>query len=234
MGEGFQFIDIILFAMIAAFLILRLRSVLGRRQDQGQDHRSSHDPFSRQKGDDNIVQLPDQGDRLRPADPFEPEAEEVAVDPSASPLDAGFTQIKIAMPEFDRSEFMNGARMAFEMIIQAFADGDTETLKSLLNNEVYQNFVQAIRAREDAKETLENTLVRIRSAEPIEAYMEGSAAYVTVKLVSEQVNVTRNEDGEVVDGDPNHIAEITDIWTFSRDTTSPDPNWELVATRSLD
>ncbi len=228
MGEGFQFIDIILFAMIAAFLILRLRSVLGRRQDNGGP---PSDPFSRgsRQGpqEDNVVQLPDQ------SEPLDPDAEPEKREP-ATPLEAGFTQIRIADPAFDHEEFLVGARTAFEFIIQAFAEGDTETLDSLLNDEVYQNFLSAIRSREAANETLENTLVRIRTADAIEAYMDGAVAFVTMKIVSEQVNVTRDAAGEVASGDPGHITEITDIWTFGRDTNSRDPNWELVATRSLE
>jgi predicted lipid-binding transport protein (Tim44 family) len=228
MGEGFQFIDIILFAMVAAFIILRLRSVLGRRHDQGQTgHR---DPFSveppKPGNDDTVIHLPDPAKR----------EQEDGVDDSEplSALDSGFAQIQIASPEFDRVEFVGGAGGAFEMILQAFAGGDRETLSSLLSDEVFGNFERAITAREEAKETLENTLVSIRSIEPIEAYMAETVSNVTLKIVSEQANVTRNAEGEVVDGDPNHISEITDIWTFARDTTSRDPNWELVATRSLD
>lgn len=228
MGEGFQFIDIILFAMIAAFLILRLRSVLGRRQDNGGP---PSNPFSRESRqgpqEDNVVQLPDQSEPPDPGD--EPEKRE-----PATPLEAGFTQIRIADPSFDHEEFLVGARTAFEFIIQAFAEGDTETLESLLNDEVYRNFLSAIRSREAANETLENTLVRIRAADAIEAYMDGAVAFVTMKIVSEQVNVTRDAAGEVASGDPGHITEITDIWTFGRDTNSRDPNWELVATRSLE
>ncbi len=228
MGEGFQFIDIILFAMIAAFLILRLRSVLGRRQDNGGP---PSDPFSRgpqsEPQEDNVVQLPDQ------SEPLDVDAEPAKREP-ATPLEAGFTQIRIADPAFDHEEFLVGARTAFEFIIQAFAEGDTETLESLLNDEVYRNFLSAIRSREAANETLENTLVRIRAADAIEAYMDGAVAFVTMKIVSEQVNVTRDAAGEVTDGDPGHITEITDIWTFGRDTNSRDPNWELVATRSLE
>ncbi|MDA0240350.1 MAG: Tim44/TimA family putative adaptor protein [Proteobacteria bacterium] len=235
MGEGFQFIDIILFAMVAAFIILRLRSVLGRRHDQGKPRQQ--DPFSVEppkNRDDNVVQLPDPNDSrdkdrfdtdtLEPVEPAEPD----------SPLQAGVAQIQAASPGFDLKEFAAGAGGAFEMIVEAFAKGDRATLESLLSETVFDNFTRAISAREEAKETLENTLVGIRSLTGIEAYMEGKVAHVTVKIVSEQVNITRDADGEVVDGDPNHITEITDIWTFARDTSSRDPNWELVATRSLD
>ena len=230
MGEGFQFIDIVLFAMIAAFLILRLRSVLGRHRDHGRPEDEVGDGRS-SKRDDNVISLPEQAETTPTVadgpDESEPPRKE-------TPIDAGFTQIQIAAPDFDRKEFLVGARTAFEMIIQAFAEGDQELLKSLLSEEVYGNFLSAMTSREEASETLENTLIRIVSAEPIEAYMSGASAHVTVKIVSEQINVTRDAKGEVVDGDPDHVSEITDIWTFARDTQTSDPNWELVATRSLE
>ena len=230
MGEGFQFIDIVLFAMIAAFLILRLRSVLGRHRDHGRPEdgvRSSRSP----QRDDNVISLPEQAETTPAVDD---RLDEPEPSPKETPIDAGFTQIQIAAPDFDRTEFLEGARTAFELIIQAFAEGDRELLKSLLSEGVYANFLSAITSREDASEKLENTLIRIASAEPIEAYMDGASAHVTIKIVSEQINVTRDAKGEVVDGDPDHVSEITDIWTFARDTQTSDPNWELVATRSLE
>ena len=120
----------------------------------------------------------------------------------------------------------------FSWIVEAFAKGDSKGLRPLLNDDVYGNFSAAIEARAKAGETLETALVGIKSAEILEARMQGRAAFVTVKFVSEQVNVTRNSQGEVIDGDPARVVTITDIWTFARDTRSRDPNWSLVATRS--
>ena len=232
MGEDFQFIDIILFAMIAAFLILRLRSVLGRHKDSGDSQqRNQHDPFASDQNNengDNVISLPDHA----PIETVEEETE--AEKKPETPLDVGLAQIKDVSTDFDHTEFLVGARTAFEVIIQTFAEGDTDLLNSLLSDEVYNNFLQAIRAREAENQTLENSLVRIVNTEMLEAYMEGSQANVTVKIISEQVNVTRDAEGEVVDGDADHISEVTDIWTFARDTKSRDPNWQLVATRSLD
>ena len=216
MGDGFQFVDIILFAMIAAFLVLRLRSVLGRHKDDGRPVPGA---------DDTVVALPERPDRparIDVAGAREP----------ATPLDAGATQIKAVDPRFDMPEFIGGARAAFEMIVQAFADGDRKTLKQLLNAEVYENFEGAIADRETKNETLENTLIRIVSTDATEVEVEHDIASITVKIVSEQVNVTKSAAGELVEGNPNHIAEVTDIWTFSRDLRSRDPNWKLVATRS--
>lgn len=235
MGEDFQLFEIIILVMIAAFLFFKLRTVLGRRI--GHQRRPEQDPFQRRsetksdsKNDGNVVELPDRsGIKNRPDVETEAEAVTTVAD---DPISAGLTQIQIADSSFNPKEFASGARAAFEMIVHAFAMGDTTTLKSLLSDDVYENFANAIRARLDAKETLETTVVGIRSADIIEAEMQGRDAHVVVKFVSEQVNVSRDTDGHVVDGDPNHIATITDIWTFSRNTRSRDPNWKLIETRS--
>ena len=140
MGEGFQFLDIILFALVAGFLILRLRSVLGRRD--GHQGRNP-DPFSArpkpEPADDKVVQLPDRNDRPidATATPGEPAA---AAGTPKGPLEAGLTQIAVADPRFDPQEFVSGARIAFELILTAFASGDREALKPLLSPEVYGNF----------------------------------------------------------------------------------------------
>ena len=110
-----------------------------------------------------------------------------------------------------------GAKVAFEMGVAAFAQGDPKTLRPLLSNDVFEEFAGAIKAREDSNEVLETTLVGIGQADIIEAELQGKTAFVTIKFVSEQINVTRNAEGEAVDGDPSHVTSVTDIWTFSRD-----------------
>lgn len=228
MDNGFQFIDIIFFAMIAAFLVLRLRSSLGRRDG----HKGSDDNFLRraskpekESAAENVIPLPNQST---------PTKDSSKADDDESPLNGGLAEIREMDPDFDPEDFVSGARMAFELVLNAYSSGDTKTLKPLLSNEVYSNFSQSIRDRNQAGETLEDTLIGIKKAEVVEAYMENSQAHVTVKLVSEQVNATRDENGDVVNGDPDLIIEVTDFWTFARDPKSRDPNWSLVATRSLD
>jgi predicted lipid-binding transport protein (Tim44 family) len=232
MGESFQYVDIILFAMIAAFLVLRLRSVLGRHKDDGRppSRPSSGDPLAQPTtaADDTVIPLPDRMRRPRTENPFDDQP----VAGPAGPLDAGIAEMRAYDPRFDLKEFVGGARAAFEMIVQGFAEGDRKTLKDLLSAEVYDNFDGAMRDRESRNETLENTLIRIVSVDPMEVEVEQGIASITVKIVSEQVNVTKNASGEVVDGNVNHIAEVIDVWTFSRDLRSRDPNWKLVATRS--
>jgi predicted lipid-binding transport protein (Tim44 family) len=226
MGDGFQFLDIILFAAIAAFFVLRLRGVLGKRT--GHDKQKT-DPFgpreSAEDEDDKVISLPDRSKNAG--------AEETAEDAAAAtPLAAGLIQVKRADKSFDPDEFVSGARTAFEWVIDAFAQGDAKTLRPLLSNDVYGDFSGAIEERENAGQVLETTLVGITDAAIIEAELQGRTAFVTIKFVSEQVNVVRDGDGEIVEGDPSHVTKITDIWTFARNTRSRDPDWTLVATRS--
>ncbi len=232
MGNGFQFIDIIVFAMIAAYLVFRLRNVLGKRDDSKNGFQDPMDPDSSggsASNDDNVVHFQDLNHEDEDISDVNMDA-----DQQGDPLSDGLRQISQADPDFSSARFAEGANMAFEMILDAYAGGDTATLKSLLNADVFGNFSKAISDREQAGETLEDTLVDIKSSEVVEAYMQGHQAFVTVKFVTEQVNATRDENGDVVDGNPNKIITVTDFWTFARDTKSRDPNWKLVATRSLD
>ncbi|MCB9948587.1 MAG: Tim44 domain-containing protein [Rhodospirillaceae bacterium] len=221
MGDGLAFIDILIFALIAAFLIFRLRSVLGRRTGQEQQRPSPYTRREQQRPEvrspDNVVALPD---RARPMD-----------EGSGGGLAGGLTQIRIADPTFDERTFVQGAQMAFGMIVEAFAAGDTASLRPLLSDDLYDSFSEAIRNRVNEGETLETRIERIVSADILEAEMEGRTAQVTVKFVSRQIIATRDEDGTVIDGDPETAQEITDIWKFARNTRSTDPNWVLVETR---
>jgi len=228
MGDGLAFFDIIFFALVAGFLILRLRSVLGRRT--GNENRERWTPRLPQRAPTKpgVNPVP-AGDRPLP-DNVTPLPGREPVAASGSPLDAALTQIRLADTAFDPLRFVEGAKAAFEMIVLAFAQGDTAALRPLLADDVYENFTAAIKGRQDAKQTLETTLIGIKTAEIIEARMEGRMAFVTVKFVSEQVNVTRNAAGEVVDGDANRVTAVTDIWTFARNTRASDPNWALVQT----
>jgi predicted lipid-binding transport protein (Tim44 family) len=221
MGDFSHSFDIILFALVAVFLVLRLRSVLGRRTG----HERRRAPLLRQPEPtgDKVVAFGQRG-RTAPPPPT-----------STAPPDAvaaGLTQIREADHSFDPSAFLEGARAAFEMIVAAFAAGDKAQLRPLLSDEVYTPFVAAIDERNAARETLETRIAQIKSLDIVEAGLDGRMARVTLKLVSDQLNVLRAHDGSVVDGDPNHPIEKTDFWTFARDTGSSDPNWVLVATAS--
>ena len=225
MGDLPHYFDIILFAMVAAFLVLRLRSVLGRRT--GQERRP--DPILRRAevpGDklgDKVVAL---GSR----NPAVPPPVITATPPDA--VAAGLERIHAADPGFDAAQFVEGARFAFEMIVGAFAAGDKARLRPLLSDEVYQPFATAIDERSSAGETLETRIVALKRLDITEAGLTGRVARITVKFVSDQINMLRAHDGSVVDGDPDHAIEKTDFWSFTRDTRASDPNWVLVATAS--
>lgn len=215
MSEGSQYIDIIFFAMVAAFLVLRLRSVLGRRTGE---ERQRPDPFTRPETTDD-----GRAERM--------DKTPVTLGVAEHGLVAGLARMRMADPSFDPGVFLGGARAAFEMILMAYAKGDRATLRPLLADAVHDNFCRAIDERERRGETMETELVDVRSVDFTDVVMDGTVALVTVRFVTEQVNVVRDADDTVIDGDPNQVEAVTDIWTFRRDMTSDDPNWELVATR---
>ncbi len=124
--------------------------------------------------------------------------------------------------------------MAYEMIVMAYADGDRRTLKNLLSREVYDGFVAAISERESTSEKIQSSFVGIDKAEIVAAEMKGGDAHVTLRVVSELISATLDGSGAVIDGDPETVAEVKDVWTFARDTRSKDPNWKLVATEAED
>ena len=252
MGEGFQFFEILLFAAIAVFIILRLRSVLGRRTGSERPSAKSFlDRTTSNRDDNNVVSLPDRGaddaqEDLPPAerddvdgdpaagDPAaeEPAAEEPAAEEPEDDLAVGIAEIRASDESFDPEGFVQGARTAYDMVLTSFATGDTDTLRALLDDDVYDDFRRAISDRDSRKETLETTVVAIKKADVIEASARGRLAELTIKFVSEIVNVTRDANNQVISGDPRDVQEITDFWTFLRDMRSNDPNWKLVATRT--
>lgn len=219
----FPFLDIFFFAMLAIFLGLRLRNVLGKRT--GLEKRRP-DPFKPAEpppqAADNILRLPDR-DR---------KALETLAAEEDTPLARGIKAIHQADASFDEAGFLGGARGAFEMIVTAFAKGDADALRPLLADGVFQNFKRAIDDRVSRGETLETTLVGVTAAELVDADLDKSNAKVTIRFVSEQVNVTKDASAKIVDGDPNKVVTITDVWTFARDVRSSDPNWMLVETRA--
>ena len=232
MGDGFQFIDIILFALVAGFLILRLRSVLGRRNGhEGRTPDPLVAPGKPARPDEKVVRLPDRGER--PLDAASAAPPETPVEPRG-PLEAGLAQIETADSRFDPAGFVSGARIAFELILNAFAAADVDPLKPLLSPEVFGNFAHSIRQRQTAGQRLETKLVALKTADLVEAYMAGRTAHVTVKFVSDQISALYAASGEIVEGDPETVTEVTDFWTFARDTRAADPNWTLVATGSMD
>ena len=144
----------------------------------------------------------------------------------------GLDAIVGADKTFDAKHFIAGARAAYEMIVLAFAQGDRRALKNLLSREVYDGFEGAIREREERGETVETRFVAIEKADITGAELRGRTAQIRVRFVSQLVSVTRDKSDNVIDGSPDKVTDVTDVWTFARDISSRDPNWKLVATEA--
>ncbi|MFB2552976.1 Tim44/TimA family putative adaptor protein [Ensifer soli] len=231
---SFDFIT--LFFLVAAVIIfLQLRSVLGRRTGR---ERPPFDPFSprdaaeRPEAQDNgkVIQLPRRDGNGEETDTRYQRVDSFA--PAGTPLNASLRQIVDADPTFDPKEFVNGARIAYEMIVLAFADGDRKTLKGLLSREVYDGFEAAIAERESRGEVMKSTFVGIEKADITHAEMRKTEASLTLRIVSQLISATYDKAGTLIEGDAEAVAEVNDLWTFSRDLRSRDPNWKLIATES--
>ena len=233
MNQAFDPINILIMA-IAVVLFLKLRSVLGRRTGT---ERPPIDPFAKSrrsepaagepKGGDNVIALPRGGPTLEP----EPQpAVWSGYAETGSALAQGLEKIAVADKAFTPRSFIEGARIAYETIVGAFAAGDRAALKSLLSREVFDNFAGAIDQREREGQKLESRFVGIDKAEFVTADLTGRRANVTVRFVSQLISATFSKAGELVEGNPKEIREITDVWTFERDVSARDPNWKLIAT----
>lgn len=224
---------ITIFFLIAAVLIfLQLRNVLGRRTG---NEKPPIDPYAlRETGDtqsraEKVVSL------QRPIDDDEAANPYAKADLFAKPdtdLNKGIRSLIDADPSFNPKEFMKGARAAYEMIVVAFAGGDRATLKNLLSAEVYEGFDMALKDRESRGEKVKSTFVGVEKADMLNAGTKASEAVITVRIVSQLISATYDRAGVLIDGHPEEVAEVKDIWTFSRDIRSRDPNWKLVGTES--
>ena len=196
MSYSFEYIDIILLAMIAGFIFLRLRGILGKRTGfEGK--------------------APKQFDRI---------LKEAVIKQTP--------KIKETFDENDQKEFLKGAKIAYETIITDFSDNDNKitTSKPLLNNEIYNQFNEALKERSARGHYAEITFIGINSATIKEHKKLGKILNVTVEFIAEVITCIKDKDKKIISGDPEKIKKIYDTWVFSRDTTSVNPNWQLVNT----
>ncbi|MEN3792194.1 Tim44/TimA family putative adaptor protein [Fulvimarina sp. MAC3] len=226
--------------VLAAIVLFQLYNVLGRRTG---NERPPFDPYSRDRNregqgeeaaGDNVVTLPNRraSDRTEdvPAGMRYAEIDKVAQ--PGTPLNKELRKIKDVDADFEPKQFLEGAKIAYEMVVDAFAQGDRNTLRNLLSSEVYEGFEAAIAAREKSGETMRSSFIGIDDAKIVSAELRGREALVTIRIVSEMISATLNSNGDVLDGDMETVVEVRDIWTFGRDTKSRDPNWKLVGTES--
>lgn len=234
-------ITTLVFLALAVFVAWKLRSVLGQKTGNEQPPK---DPFIRREAPpvrpdqaqssdkrDNVIRLP--GAANDPAAVPAPAAERWKdIAPPDSPIGQGIDAIIRQEPDFDPRAFVEGAKSAYEAIVTAFARGDRKMLKGLLAKEVYDGFEQAITEREKRGEKAESNFVSIDKADLTAVDVKGKAAQVTIAFVSQLISTTRDAQGAVVDGSADQVSEVNDIWTFSRQLGSRDPNWLLVATEA--
>ena len=232
---------ITIISLVAAlFVFWKLRSVLGTRNGNEPppppiDRTGEPMRDTRVRADDNVVTLPNaRGDlRRERTEKEERGADRATIERHADgddDLRDGLQAIAARDPDFDPDGFLEGARMAYEMIVTGFADGDKATLANLLAPEVYESFAAVIDERAERGETVQASFVGIEQARIAGAGMQDDEAHVTVDFVSQMISATVDKTGAVVDGDPQEVAEVTDRWTFARSVVSDDPNWNLVAT----
>lgn len=221
------------FFVVAVIVFVQLRSVLGKRTGHEKPYNERRDTFDREnygeseaESDSNIVTLPRRKNQDDDANLY------AQIDQYAEPgtqLNNGLRSIVKEDPNFNTKQFLEGARMAYEMIVTAFAFGNRKELKNLLSREVYDSYVAAINEREARGETVQFDFVGVEKSDIIQAEIAGRDVNVTVRLVSQIISATLGKDKEIVEGDAENIAEVIDVWTFSRDIKSRDPNWRLVA-----
>lgn len=208
---------VILFAMIAGFLALRLYSVLGKRT-----------------GHEQPLPKPAE-ERIAPASmprtiDMKPEVREVANRAVDARAETGLRGVIAADQSFDVAQFLEGAKSAYRMVLEAFWKGDEETLSWLAEDDVRSGFAEAIAARTEAGHVLDNRLVTVERASIVDASVEGKLARITVRFDADIAAVTRDTEGNVVAGSLTDAVETHDVWTFARKLRSDDPNWKLVET----
>jgi len=209
--------DIILVAMVAAFIFLRLRSELGKK--------TGNEPQPPAAG--RVGRSPNEYSENTDEPTVEAEVIDLEENPS---LRRTYMDIRKADPSFDLGQFMDGAKTAYGMILEAFWKGDKQALKDFLDDEVQAKFESAIDSLEADELKVENQLLDVTSAEVTAAELDGKVAQLTVHFTSEVVAVTRDKDGKVVQGDASDAVEMNDNWTFARNVKSKEPGWTLVAT----
>jgi predicted lipid-binding transport protein (Tim44 family) len=221
----------VIFALVALFVAYKLRSVLGMRQDSERQRGGLLAPLRR-------VPAPSAAPVAQPDGAASVLAPQPAADRWKGVADAnpavwtGLDAVVTADRSFSPQGFLSGARIAYDMVVHAFAAGDTATLRNLVTPEAFANFDNAIRSRAAAGQTMTTTVVSIDDAAIVGAQLADTMAQLKVRFAAKLASVTRDAQGAVVDGSPNAVADHIDLWTFARDIRSRNPNWMLTATES--
>ena len=208
---------VVLLAMVAGFLALRLYSVLGKR--------SGHEQALPKPAEERVAPA-----ALPRTVEVTPDVREAVVRPFDSGAEPGLRAVVAAEPQFDVNRFIEGARSAYRMILEAFWKGDEDALRPLVNDDVRGAFAEAIRARGDAGHVLNNRLISVERASISSASVTNGEARIAVRFDADIAAVTRDSDGTVIGGSTSDAVETHDVWTFVRKVKSADPNWILADT----
>ena len=226
MSQGVPYADILILALIAGFILLRLRSVLGQ-------HGAADDPdfLNRLKKPaaevvDPIVQLPEKLTKTKQKE--EPDTYLALIEDEKTV--AALNAVKAKDAQFTAGWFLNGAHYAFEMVFDAFNKGDKPTLKNLLSDALYQQFSDEIDARDKQENRADSTLVAITAKDIVQASVNGNLATIKVKFVSEQIHLVRDQKGAIVQGNPSQTSHVEDEWVFERELGAKNPNWKIIET----
>lgn len=227
MSEGIPYADIVIIALIAGFILLRLRSVLGEKTGEENPDlfmrpRQENQPDDKEK----IIQLHEKAIKPKMAEPEDAYLDALKEETAKE----GLKQIKQKDASFNATQFVAGAKGAFEMVFDAFAKGEKEPLKMLLSDSIYETFASEIDKRDAQENKEETTLVSVPKQEITEARLIGKKARITVNFLSEQITIVRGPDGKIVEGDASSTEEVENEWVFERDVTSKNPNWTIIET----
>ncbi len=226
MSEQLPYADIVIMALVAGFILLRLRSILG--QKTGNDNPNFFQP-PKEKSEQNaepIIQLGEKSTKSRTRPDLDPYASNL----SEGMVLQGINDIKAKDPLFTATSFLEGSKMAFEMVFDAFIKADKQTLALLLSKEIYDDFINNIDEREKRQSHAETTLLSVAPKQITRVSLDRNIARLSVQFESEQVTIERGKTGDIVSGDPSDVQHVIDEWTFERDITSKNPNWKIIET----
>ncbi len=227
MSPSVPFADIIILALVAGFILLRLRSILG--QQTGFDGTPKPMNPDAKRKEDIVIQLSEKLRAIKQeqvAQKADLPLPEELTDDSKRAIEA----MRVADLNFSVNEFLRGAKGAFEMVFDAFLKNDRSNLEMLLAPDVAKHFLSEAEARTKTDRITETTLVAVESATIKSANYSAPKAQITVTFISEQVTVVRDKDGKIIEGNASHIERVEDEWTFERDMNSKNPNWPVIDT----
>ncbi|MAS86691.1 MAG: hypothetical protein CMH30_01730 [Micavibrio sp.] len=232
--------DVILYAVIAAIILFWLKNTIGKEEDDGKERRQRPNPYAEDytPPEKKVIKNPKPAnDKVKEAKEFDRGTKiltgQLKVHPAIDnkTAETGLTKIALADKSFEIDAFLNGAKGAFQIIVEAFAAGKRDTLKNLLAKPVYEAFDNVIKAREKKGETAETKIQEIRKAQIIDARLSEGEAFITVKFTAMETHVLRDKDSNIIGGDPDQKHKFSDVWVFSRKVKNKDPKWLLVETR---